>query len=79
MILNDGLVNISTEAQRGKGRETGIKGTGESILHRPYPHPKLSGTRALLKKKKKEKEKYNLFTSGLLFTYFRSWKWFICV
>ena len=78
MILNDGLVNISTEAQRGKGRETGIKGTGESILHRPYPHPKLSGTRALLKKKK-EKEKYNLFTSGLLFTYFRSWKWFICV
>ena len=55
MILNDGLVNISTEAQRGKGRETGIKGTGESILHRPYPHPKLSGTRALLKKKRKRK------------------------
>ena len=56
MILNDGLVNISTEAQRGKGRETGIKGTGESILHRPYPHPKLSGTRALLKKKKRKRK-----------------------
>ena len=78
MILNDGQVDISTEAQRGKGRETGIKGTGERILHHPYPHHKLSGTRALLKKKK-EKEKYNLFTSGLLFTYFISWKWFICV
>ena len=54
MILNDGQVDISTEAQRGKGRETGIKGTGERILHHPYPHHKLSGTRALLKKKKRK-------------------------
>ena len=64
MILNDGLVNISTEAQRGKGRETGIKCTGESILHRPYPHPKLSGTRALLKKKKKKKKNITYLHQG---------------
>ena len=57
MILNDGQVDISIEAQRGKGRETGVKGTGERILHHPYPHHKLSGTRALLKKKKKKKKK----------------------
>ena len=47
MILNDGHVDISTEVQRGKGRETGIKGTIPS-----GPGPAL-----FLKKKKKNRKR----------------------
>ena len=76
MILNDGQVeivrkhyitlDILTEAQRSKGRETGIKGTGERILHRPYSHPKLFGTRSFEKKKKKKKNITYLYQGSCL-------------
>ena len=66
MILNDGQVeivrkhylsDILTEVQRGKvnikGWETGIKGTDERILHRPYPPSQAVRDRPFEKKKEK--------------------------
>ena len=50
MILNDGHVDISTEVQRGKGRETGIKGT----------IPSCPGPALFWKKKKKKQKKKNI-------------------
>ena len=88
MILNDGqveivrkhyLLNILTEAQRGK---VNIKGGKQELRVRvkayyivpitPLPLPSFPEP-ALLEKKKKNKQKqqkYSLFISGLLFTFF---------
>ena len=53
------LPNIFTVVQRGnvniKGRETGIRGTGDRILHCPYPPFQAVRDPPSFKKKRKEK------------------------
>lgn len=49
------LPDIPKKTERGevniKGRQTGIKGTGDRILHRPYPSLPSCPRPALLKKR----------------------------
>ena len=97
MILNDGqveivrkhyLLNILTEAQRGK---VNIKGGKQELRVRvkayyivpitPLPLPRFPEPALLEKKKQTNKNSKNIayLYQGSCLHFFRSWKWFICV